>query len=84
MNGYIQVGVMAMRDPMTGGFLPSVPLYVREEDADKVETPVFDDTLLQSLAEKFKTYKKEERKAKRQQAPARICFEPEGEKEEGC
>lgn len=35
MNGnekYIQIGVTAMRDPLTGGFLPSIPLYVRAED----------------------------------------------------
>lgn len=29
---YIQIGVTAMRDPLTGGFLPSIPLYVRAED----------------------------------------------------
>jgi len=68
MSEYIQVGVMAMRDPMTGGFLPSVPLYVREEDAGKVETPVFDDSLIQGLMEKYKAYKKEERKARKKTA----------------
>lgn len=29
---YIQIGVTAMRDPLTGGFLPSIPLYVKAED----------------------------------------------------
>lgn len=29
---YVQVGVTAYRDPATGEFLPSVPLYARAED----------------------------------------------------
>ena len=32
---YIQIGVTAMRDPATGGFLPSVPLYIKADDAAK-------------------------------------------------
>ena len=31
-DGYIQIGEAALRDPLTGGFLPSVPLYVKETD----------------------------------------------------
>ena len=65
MSEYIQVGVTAMRDPATGGFLPSVPLYIRAEDRGKVEIPVFDDSAFQALKDKFKEYKKEERKQKR-------------------
>ena len=30
---YIQVGVTALRDPATGNFLPSVPLYVKADEA---------------------------------------------------
>ena len=33
MNGFIQVGVTAARDPMTGDFLPAVPLYIEATDA---------------------------------------------------
>ena len=65
MSEYIQVGVTAMRDPATGGFLPSVPLYIRAEDREKVETPVFDDSVFQALKNKFKEYKKAERKQAR-------------------
>ena len=65
MSEYIQVGVTAMRDPITGGFLPSVPLYIRAEDREKVETPVFDDSVIQGLKEKFAAYKKAERAAKK-------------------
>ena len=32
---YIQVGVTALRNPLTGEMLPAVPLYVRKEDARK-------------------------------------------------
>lgn len=32
---YIQIGVTAMRDLATGGFLPSVPLYIKADDAAK-------------------------------------------------
>lgn len=35
-DGYIQVGVTALRDPATGGFLPEVPLYVKaDEDTEE-------------------------------------------------
>ncbi len=33
MNGFIQIGVTAARDPMTGDFLPAVPLYIEATDA---------------------------------------------------
>ena len=32
---YIQVGVTALRDPITGDFLPSVPLYIKADEAAK-------------------------------------------------
>ena len=28
MDGFIQIGVTAARDPATGAFLPAVPLYI--------------------------------------------------------
>ena len=33
MSEYIQIGVTALRDPVTGEALPAVPLYIRETDA---------------------------------------------------
>lgn len=36
MEGFVQVGVTAMRDPVTMEFLPSVPIYVAEEDVEKL------------------------------------------------
>jgi hypothetical protein len=53
---YIQVGVTALRDPMTGGYLPSVPLYIEATD----DAVAAEDRLLDNiggvLAQKFKQY----------------------------
>ena len=53
---YIQVGVTALRDPMTGGYLPSVPLYIEATD----DAVAAEDRLLDNiggvLAQKFKEY----------------------------
>ena len=65
MSEYIQVGVTAMRDPITGDFLPSVPLYVRAEDQEKVEAPVFDDAAIRMLADKWKQYVQASRREKK-------------------
>ena len=65
MSEYIPVGVMAMRDPITGDFLPSVPLYVRAEDQEKVEAPVFDDAAIRMLADKWKQYVQASRREKK-------------------
>lgn len=35
----IQVGVTALRDPVTGDFLEPVNLYIRAEDQDKASAP---------------------------------------------
>ena len=40
MSGYIQIGQTAARDPVTGDFLPAVPLYIREDDRGKVHAPI--------------------------------------------
>ena len=33
MEEFIQVGVTAARDPMTGDYLPAVPLFIQATDA---------------------------------------------------
>lgn len=66
MDGYIQIGSTALRDPATGDFLPSVPLYIRAEDREKVTIPVIcGEDLARKLADKFKEYKKAERAEKK-------------------
>ena len=36
MSEFVQVGVSAMRDPVTGKMLDGVPLYVERRDLEKV------------------------------------------------
>lgn len=53
---YIQVGVTALRDPATGGFLPSVPLYIKaDEAAEEAEKKMIND-LGKALAGMMKSY----------------------------
>lgn len=41
---YIEVGVTAMRDPVTGEMLPAVPLYVKAKGgAEEAEQSLYDD-----------------------------------------
>lgn len=41
---YIQVGVTALRDPATGGYLPAVPLYIKaDESAIEAQQSLFED-----------------------------------------
>lgn len=41
---YIQVGVTALRDPTTGGYLPAVPLYIKaDESAREAQQSFFED-----------------------------------------
>lgn len=55
-DGYIQVGVTAMRDPATGGYLPAVPLYIKAtEEARESEQALIDD-IGHLFALRFKEY----------------------------
>ena len=54
---YIQVGVTALRDPVTGEFLPAVPLYIKAEGtAPEAEEQLIED-LGHLLAQRIKAYK---------------------------
>ena len=54
---YIQVGVTALRDPATGGYLPAVPLYIRaEEGAEEAEERLITD-LGRLMADRMHRYK---------------------------
>ena len=56
---YIQVGVTALRDPATGGFLPAVPLYIKAEDgAEDAEEKLIQD-IGKLMAERIRRYKAE-------------------------
>ena len=63
-QGYIQIGVTALRDPMTGEPLKSVPMYVKAEDLEETASvPMGIDNLSGVLAEKFREYLEECRAA---------------------
>ena len=58
MSEFIQVGQTALRDPLTGTFLPSVPLYGERGDLQKGAVPQLDLSDIGGiLAEKMKAYK---------------------------
>ena len=62
MSEFIQIGSTALRDPVTGDFLP---LYIGAEDREACETAVIDgDVLQKELAKKFAAYKRAEKEAK--------------------
>ena len=60
MAEYIQVGVTALRDPVTGEPAPAVPLYVRAEDARAVRLPASEEEAAgnwaAALADMMKSY----------------------------
>lgn len=74
----VQIGVTALRDP-SGGFLPSVPLFIREEDAGKINPatgrPIQEDLVLDDVAkifaDKFKQYVDGNRKRKKDERARR-------------
>lgn len=54
---FIQVGFTALRDPVTGDFLPAVPLYIKDEDgAQESEQSLIDD-LGKLFAERMRRYR---------------------------
>ena len=54
---YIQVGITALRDPATGKFLPSVPLFIKETDEAKASEKQMIDDIGKLFAFKMKEYK---------------------------
>ena len=63
MSGFIQIGVTALRDPVTGEFLPEVPLYVEAEHRERV-AETMDEDLRKLFAGKMAQYRKETARAK--------------------
>ena len=53
---YIQIGVTALRDPATGGYLPAIPLYIKaDEQAKEAEQRLIND-LGHLFARQMKAY----------------------------
>ena len=60
---YIQVGVTAMRDPKTGGYLPAVPLYIRADDSAKAGEKALIEDIGKLMADRIRRYQQECKKA---------------------
>ena len=57
---FIQIGVTALRDPVTGDFLPAIPLYVNKENAEGIAEPLGYN--LRELGKEFERYRRQARK----------------------
>lgn len=53
---YIQVGFTAARDPLTGEFLPAVPLFIEATDAAKASADKLCEDLGGLLARQMRQY----------------------------
>ncbi len=54
---FIQVGFTAMRDPVTGDFLPAVPLYIKAEDGAEEAEQELINNLGKLFAERMRRYR---------------------------
>ena len=54
---YIQVGVTALRDPVTGDFLPAIPLYIEAKDGAEEGQQKLIDGIGKLLAIRMQKYK---------------------------
>jgi hypothetical protein len=60
---FVQIGTTAIRDPATGALMESVPLFVKVDDAARVEAvTISGDELARTLAAKFAEYKRQNKK----------------------
>ena len=64
MGEFIQIGVTSMRDPVTGDFLPAVPIYIRAEDQGTV-AETLDGDLKALLAGTMARYRQEKARAEK-------------------
>lgn len=53
---YIQVGVTALRDPKTGGYLPAVPLYIEADDSARAAEADLMQDIGKLLADRMRRY----------------------------
>ena len=53
---YIQIGVTALRDPVTGCPLESVPLFIRAEDQVHAPAAIDSKPVADTLCRMYKTY----------------------------
>ncbi len=53
---FIQIGYTALREPVTGAFLPAVPMYIKAEDGAKEAEQKVIEGIGNLLALKMKAY----------------------------
>lgn len=53
---FVQVGVTALRDPKTGGFLPAVPLYIKATPETRESEGAMIDDIASLFKDKMKQY----------------------------
>jgi len=53
---YIQIGITALRDPATGGFLPAVPLYIEATESATLAEQVMTKDIARVFAARMKQY----------------------------
>lgn len=78
---YIQIGVTALRDPATGGFLPAVPLYIKATDSARAGEERLIQDMARLFAQRMKQYedatgsRRKTKKPKPRPAPPAILEE---------
>jgi hypothetical protein len=56
-DGYIQIGETAQRDPITGDYLPSVPLYIKADSMTRAQEESLISDIGKLLADRMRRYK---------------------------
>lgn len=62
-GNFIEVGIMALRDPATGDFLPAVPLYIESTKESKADETAMIEDISGVFADKMKEYIEKNKKA---------------------
>ena len=55
-QGFIQIGVTAARDPITGKYLPPVPLYIEGDDSATASAENLERDIGRLLADRMRRY----------------------------
>jgi len=55
-KGFIQIGETALRDPITGNYLPSVPLYIKADSMSQAQEESLIEDIGRILADKMRRY----------------------------
>ena len=56
-SGYIQIGETALRDPITGIYLPSTPLFIKADALTKAQEESLIEDIGRLMADKMRRYK---------------------------